>query len=102
MLHLCPVGDPVLFLWLLWLKSQIKLIALSSANSHPAVLWHYTVVDGSLEEPKLAKQRKREIKNNCIYLEKKITVKISRYGREDVNNERGDYGLQGCGKTVKY
>lgn len=52
MLHLFPVGDPVLFLWLLWLKSQVELIALSSGNSHPAVLWHYPVVDGSLEEPK--------------------------------------------------
>lgn len=52
MLHLCPVGDPVLFLWLLRLKSQIKLIALSPANFHPLVLWHYPVVDGSLEESK--------------------------------------------------
>lgn len=52
MLHLCPVGDPVLFLWLLRLKSQIELIALSLANFHPLVLWHYPVVDGSLEESK--------------------------------------------------
>ncbi len=53
MLHLCPVGDPVLFLWLLRLKSQIELITLSLANFHPLVLWHYPVVDGSLEESKL-------------------------------------------------
>lgn len=52
MLHLCPVGDPILFLWLLRLKSQIELIALSLANFHPLVLWHYPVVDGSLEESK--------------------------------------------------
>lgn len=52
MLHLCPVGDPILFLWLLRLKSQIELIALSPANFHPLVLWHYPVVDGSLEESK--------------------------------------------------
>lgn len=51
-LHLCPVGDPILLLWLLGLKSQIELVALGLANSHPAVLWHYTVVDGSLEESK--------------------------------------------------
>lgn len=53
MLHLCPVCDPVLFLWLLRLKPQIELIALSLANFHPLVLWHYPVVDGSLEESKL-------------------------------------------------
>lgn len=62
MLHLCPVGDPVLFLWLLRQKSQIELIALSLANFHPLVLWHYPVVDGSLEESKLQgkeKERRR-------------------------------------------
>lgn len=58
MLHLCPVGDPVLFLWLLRLISQIELIALSLANSHPPVLWHYPIVDGSLEESKLAGKKK--------------------------------------------
>lgn len=52
MLHLCPVGDPILLLRLLRLKSQIELIALSLANFHPLVLWHYPVVDGSLEESK--------------------------------------------------
>ena len=60
MLHLCPVGDPVLFLWLLRLKSQIELIALSPSNFHPLVLWHYPVVDGSLEESKLAGKQKGE------------------------------------------
>lgn len=61
MLHLCPVGDPILFLWLLRLKSQIELIPLSLANFHPLVLWHYPVVDGSLEESKLlGKERERE------------------------------------------
>lgn len=53
MLHLGPVGDPILFLRLLGLKSQIELIAFSFANFHPLVLWHYPVVDGSLEESKL-------------------------------------------------
>lgn len=61
MLHLCPVCDPVLFLWLLRLKSQIELIALSLANFHPLVLWHYPVVDSSLEESKLVgKEREKE------------------------------------------
>lgn len=61
MLHLCPVGDPILFLRLLRLKSQIELIALSLANFHPLVLWHYPVVDGSLEESKLVgRERERE------------------------------------------
>lgn len=61
MLHLCPAGDPVLFLWLLRLESQIELIALSLANFHPLVLWHYPVVDGSLEESKLGvKDREKE------------------------------------------
>lgn len=61
MLHLCPVCDPVLFLWILRLKSQIELIALSLANFHPLVLWHYPVVDSSLEESKLVgKERERE------------------------------------------
>lgn len=59
MLHFCPVGDPVLFLRFLRLKSQIKLIALSLTNFHPLVLWHYAVVDGSLEESKL-RQRQTE------------------------------------------
>ncbi len=60
MLHLCPAGDPVLFLWLLRLESQIELIALSLANFYPPVLWHYPVVDGSLEETKLeGKERER-------------------------------------------
>lgn len=60
MLHLCPVGDPILFLWLLRLKSQIELIALSLTNFHPLVLWHYPVVNGSLEESKLVgKERER-------------------------------------------
>lgn len=53
MLHFCPVGDPILFLWLLRLKAQIELIALSLADFHPPVLWHDPVVDGSLEEAKL-------------------------------------------------
>lgn len=62
MLHLCPVGDPILFLWLLRLKPQIELIALSLANFHPLVLWHYPVVDGSLEESKLVrKDREKEV-----------------------------------------
>lgn len=52
MLHFCPVGDPILFLWLLKLKSKIELIPLSLGNSHPLVLWHYPVVDSSLEESK--------------------------------------------------
>lgn len=52
MLHLCPAGDPVLFLRLLRLISQIELIALSLPNFHSLVLWHYPVVDGSLEESK--------------------------------------------------
>lgn len=61
MLHLCPVCDPVLFLWLLRLKSQIELITLSLANFHPLVLWHYLVVDSSLEETKLVgKEREKE------------------------------------------
>lgn len=54
MLHLRPVCNPVLFLWLLGLKTQIELIALSLANFHPLVLWHYPVVDGPLEESELA------------------------------------------------
>lgn len=58
MLHLCPVGDPILFLWLLGLKSKIELIALSLANFHPLVLWHYPVVDGSLEESKLVRKER--------------------------------------------
>lgn len=53
-LHLCPVCDPVLLLWLLRLKPQIELIALSLADPHPLVLWHYPVIDGALEESKLA------------------------------------------------
>lgn len=52
MLHLCPTCDPILFLWLLGLKPQIELITLSPANFHSLVLWHYSVVDGSLEEAK--------------------------------------------------
>lgn len=59
MLHLCPVCDPVLFLWLLRLKPHIELIALSLANFHPLVLWHYPVVDGSLEESKLVRRERR-------------------------------------------
>lgn len=59
MLHLCPAGDPILFLRLLRLKSQIKLIALSLANFHPLVLWHYPVVDGSLKESKLEGESER-------------------------------------------
>lgn len=51
MLHLRPAGDPILFLRLFRLKSQIELIALGLAYFHPLVLWHYPVVDGSLEEP---------------------------------------------------
>lgn len=39
-LHLGPVGDPILFLWLHRLKSQTELVALSLANPHPPVLWH--------------------------------------------------------------
>lgn len=39
-LHLCPVGDPILFLWLHRLKSQTEVVALSLANPHPPVLWH--------------------------------------------------------------
>lgn len=53
MLHLSPVSDPVLFLGLLRLKSQVELIALSLANLHSLVFWHYAVVDGSVEESKL-------------------------------------------------
>lgn len=61
MLHLCPVGDPVLFLWFLRLKSQIELITFSLANFHPLVLWHYPVVHSSLEESKLVgKEREKE------------------------------------------
>lgn len=52
MLHFCPVGDPILFLRLLRLEAQVKLIALSLADPHPPVLWHYPVVDGALEESK--------------------------------------------------
>lgn len=52
MLHLGPVGDPILFLRLLGLKAEIELVALSLADLHPLVLWHYPVVDGSLEESK--------------------------------------------------
>lgn len=51
-LHFCPVGDPILFLRLLELKSKIELIPLSLENLHPLVLCHYPVVDGSLEESK--------------------------------------------------
>lgn len=53
MLHLCPGCDPELFPWLLGLKSQVELMPLGLANSHPLVLWHYPVVDGSLEESML-------------------------------------------------
>ena len=68
MLYLCPVGDPILFLWLLRLKSQIELIALSLANFHPLVLWHYTVVEGSLKESKLEGKRREggDIKEDAI------------------------------------
>lgn len=58
MLHLCPVGDPVLFLRLLGTKSQIELIALGSADLHRPMLWHYPVVEGSLEEPKLPRRQR--------------------------------------------
>lgn len=63
-LHLCPVGDPILFLWLLKLESEIELIPLGLANFHPLVLWHYAVVDRSLEEPELvgeARERGRQL-----------------------------------------
>lgn len=59
MLHLCPTCDPILFLWLLGLKPQIELITLSPANFHSLVFWHYSVVDGSLEEAKLAGKKKK-------------------------------------------
>lgn len=62
MLHLCPVGDPVLFLRLLGTKSKIEPITLGSADLHRAMLWHYPVVESSLEEPKLpGRQRERDI-----------------------------------------
>lgn len=60
MLHLCPTCDPILFLWLLGLKPQIELITLSPANFHSLVFWHYSVVDGSLEEAKLAGKKRKE------------------------------------------
>lgn len=69
MLHLCPTCDPILFLWLLGLKPQIELITLSPANFHSLVLWHYSVVDGSLEEAKLAGRKKER---------KKVTLKSLR------------------------
>lgn len=53
MLHLSPVCDPVLSLWILGLKSKIELIALSLANLHPLMLWHDPVIDSPLEESKL-------------------------------------------------
>lgn len=53
MLHLCPVGNPILSVWL---KSDVELIAIGLAKFHPAVLWHYPVVEGSLEESKLGRK----------------------------------------------
>ena len=82
MLYLCPVGDPVLFLWLLRLKSQIELIALSLANFHPLVLWHYPVVDGSLEESKLVGEKEREREGGDI--------------KEDTLYTAGELGLMAC------
>lgn len=88
MLHLCPAGNPVLFLWLLGLKSQIELITLIPANFHPAVLWHYPVVDGSLEESKLVGKQKV----HGDYME-------SRSMRRNGCHNRGDLGLQSCEKS---
>lgn len=53
LLHLRPVCDPVLFPRVLGPNTQIELIALSPANFHPLVLWHYPVVDGPPEESEL-------------------------------------------------
>lgn len=68
-LQLCPVGDPEPFLWLLGLKSQVKLIPLSLGNSNPLVLRHYPVIDGSVEESMLVgEERERgdiKIEDGC-------------------------------------
>lgn len=70
MLHLCPVGDPILFLWFLQLKTQIELIALSLANFHPLVLWHHPVVDRSLKESKLEEweEGEKEVTSKRMHL----------------------------------
>lgn len=52
-LHLGPVGDPVLFLWLLRQEAQVELVAIGPADLHSLVFWHYPVVDGPPEETKL-------------------------------------------------
>lgn len=57
MLHLCPGCDPQPFPWLLRLKSRVELMPLGPANSYALVLWHYLVVDSSLEEAMLVRDK---------------------------------------------
>lgn len=97
MLHLCPVCDPVLFLWLLRLKSQIELIALSLANLHPPVLWHYPVVDGSLEESKLV-GKERETETTLRRL-RRMHLHSRRAGINDVLRRR--FKIQRLRKKVR-
>lgn len=52
-LHLCPVGDPVLFACILRLEANVELVALLITEFHSIVLWYNLVVDGPLEEAKL-------------------------------------------------
>lgn len=61
-MQLCPVCDPEPFLWLLGLKSRVKLIPLGLGNSNPLVLRHYPVIDGSVEESMLVgEERERAV-----------------------------------------
>ena len=54
MVYLSPVGDQVLSLRLAGGEAHAPFVAVCLAGPHPPVLWHDAIVDGPLEEPKLA------------------------------------------------
>lgn len=115
MLHLCPVSDPVLFLGLLRLKSQVELIALSLAYFHSLVFWHYAVVDGSVEESKLEDKIDKEVikedtLNGIVNEGGRVRLRIqiqknSRLGNGGIcnnliNKDEKDWGVQTWYKEV--
>ena len=54
MVYLSPVGDQVLSLRPAGWEAHAPFVAVCLADPHPLVLWHDAIVDGPLEEPKLA------------------------------------------------
>lgn len=90
MLCLGPVGDPILFLWLLGLKTQIELIAFSPANLHPLVLRHHPVIDGPFKESKLDGRREEKKGGRGV---REYAFKLQGNLGSCVTAEEGDFGF---------